>query len=227
MFTHSIPALFSKEEAREVIRLADEAQMAAGGLVGGLHHNIRRAEIAWLDDTGTAAWVMERVVSAVAQANREHFDFDITDFGERLQVATYDESNAGHYDWHSDIGDGPIARRRKLTIVVQLSEPEGYQGGELQINLGGARVGGRARHRRCHAVRLVHAAPGGAGHLRPPQLAHLLVPRAAFPLNGKPYWNAVSAKERSFLECSRSRGIARRISMLRMPMRRCCATCRL
>lgn len=138
MFTHSIPALFSKEEAREVIRLADEAQMAAGGLVGGLHHNIRRAEIAWLDDTGTAAWVMERVVSAVAQANREHFDFAITDFGERLQVATYDESNAGHYDWHSDIGDGPIARRRKLTIVVQLSEPAGYQGGELQINLGGA-----------------------------------------------------------------------------------------
>ncbi|MHC5654560.1 2OG-Fe(II) oxygenase [Stappia sp.] len=139
MFTHSIPAVFSLREATEVIRLAEQAQAASGGLVGGLHHhNIRRAEIAWLDDTGSAAWVMERVVATVARANREHFDFDITDFGERLQVASYDESDAGHYDWHSDIGDGPIARRRKLTVVVQLSEAEGYAGGELQINLGGA-----------------------------------------------------------------------------------------
>lgn len=139
MFTHSIPALFSKEEAREVIRLADEAQMAAGGLVGGQQHqDIRRARIAWLDDTGSAAWVMERIVAGVAAANRERFDFDITEFGERLQVATYDERDAGHYDWHSDIGDGPIARRRKLTIVVQLSEPAAYRGGELQVNLGSA-----------------------------------------------------------------------------------------
>lgn len=139
MFTHSIPALFSREETREIVRLADDAQAAAGGLVGGLQHNdIRRAQIAWLDDTGSAAWVMERIVSGVATANREQFDFAITEFGERLQVATYDESNAGHYDWHSDIGDGPIARRRKLTIVVQLTEPADYQGGELQINLGSA-----------------------------------------------------------------------------------------
>lgn len=139
MFTHSIPALFSAREAAEIIRLAEDAQSAAGGLVGGLHHhNIRRAEISWLDDTGSAAWVMERVVTAVAKANREHFDFAITDFSERLQVASYDESIAGHYDWHSDIGDGPIAQRRKLTIVAQLSDPGGYAGGELQINLGRA-----------------------------------------------------------------------------------------
>ncbi len=138
MFTHSLPALFSPRETAEVIRLAEEAHSTAGGLVGGLHHNIRRAEIAWLDDTGSAAWVMERIVAAVASANRDHFDFAITDFSERLQVASYDESVAGHYDWHSDIGDGPIARRRKLTIVVQLSDQAAYSGGELQINLGGA-----------------------------------------------------------------------------------------
>jgi PKHD-type hydroxylase len=139
MFTHSMPALFSRDEAAEVIRLAEDAHQTSGGLVGGHHHhNIRRADIAWLDDTGSAAWVMERIVSGVAQANRERFDFDITDFSERLQVATYDESVAGHYDWHSDIGDGPLARRRKLTIVVQLSEGDAYAGGALEINLGGA-----------------------------------------------------------------------------------------
>jgi PKHD-type hydroxylase len=139
MFTHSHPALFSRSEAAEVIRLAADAQTRSGGLVGGLHnHNIRRADIAWLDDKTSAAWVMERIVSGVAEANRDRFDFDITDFRERLQVASYDESVEGHYDWHSDIGDGPIARWRKLTIVVQLSEPESYDGGALEINLGSA-----------------------------------------------------------------------------------------
>lgn len=141
MFLHTIPALFTPAEAAEMIRLAEASQPVSGGLVGGLHdHGIRRAEIAWLDDAGPAGWVMERIVAAVAQANREQFDFAITEFAERLQVARYDEREAGHYDWHSDIGDGPIARRRKLTIVVQLSVPAAYDGGALEINPGGTPV---------------------------------------------------------------------------------------
>ncbi|WP_349359672.1 2OG-Fe(II) oxygenase [Stappia sp.] len=147
MFLHAIPAIFSPAEAAEVIRLAETAQRADGGLVGGHHHhNIRRAEISWLDDRGDAAWVMERIVSTVAEANRAAFDFDITEFAERLQVASYDETVEGHYDWHADIGDGPLARKRKLTIVVQLSDPDTYAGGELEISFGGTiHTGGRGQ----------------------------------------------------------------------------------
>jgi len=138
MFTHSIAKLFSKSEATEIIRLSEDGRQKRGGLVGGNRHdNIRRAEISWLDDRGSAEWVMDRIVNAVARANRETFSFDITDFRERLQVAAYDEADEGHYDWHSDIGDGPIARHRKLTIVAQLSDPESYEGGELEISFGG------------------------------------------------------------------------------------------
>ncbi|MEI2386488.1 2OG-Fe(II) oxygenase [Breoghania sp. JC706] len=139
MFTHSISRLFTPDETQEVIRLSQRAQAASGGLVGGLHHhNIRRATIAWLDDASEASWVMNRIVDGVARANRDRFGFDITEFKEKLQVAGYDESDTGHYDWHSDIGDGPLARYRKLTIVVQLSSGESYAGGALEINLGGA-----------------------------------------------------------------------------------------
>ncbi|MBD1547559.1 2OG-Fe(II) oxygenase [Roseibium aggregatum] len=138
MFTHSIANLFSKSEAAEIIRLSEDGRQKRGGLVGGTRHdNIRRAEISWLDDQGTAAWVMDRIVDAVARANRDTFSFDITEFKERLQVAAYDETDEGHYDWHSDIGDGPIARYRKLTIVTQLSDPDTYEGGDLEISLGG------------------------------------------------------------------------------------------
>ena len=41
------------------------------------------------------------------------------------------------------------------------------------------------------------------------------------------YWNAVSVKLLSLRECSRSGGMAASFSMARMPMSRCCATCRL
>lgn len=137
MFTHSVETLFSKAQTTEIIRLSEAGKTNRGELVGGIRHdNIRRAEISWLDDRGTAAWVMDRIVDAVAQANRDLFDFDITDFKEKLQVAAYDEDDAGHYDWHSDIGDGQIASQRKLTIVTQLSPADAYQGGALEISLG-------------------------------------------------------------------------------------------
>lgn len=146
MFTHMLSSLFSKKEALEIIRLAEVAGQAQGGLVGGQRHdNIRRARISWLDDQGDASWVMQKVLQGVAEANRAAFQFDITDFKERLQVACYDETDSGHYDWHSDIGEGPLARQRKLTIVTQLSESEGYEGGSLEISEGGhARAASRA-----------------------------------------------------------------------------------
>ncbi len=137
MFIYSLPKLFNESEAGEIIRLSEDGRQKRGGLVGGLRHdNIRRAGISWLDDQGPGAWVLDRIINAVASANRDVFDFDVTEFKERLQVAAYDESDEGHYDWHSDIGDGPIARHRKLTIVTQLCAPESYEGGDLEINLG-------------------------------------------------------------------------------------------
>ncbi|MEH0073614.1 2OG-Fe(II) oxygenase [Pannonibacter sp. Pt2] len=139
MFKHTMKDVFTPAECAEIIALAENVEMKDGGLVGGIQHNIRRARISWLDDQGSAAFVMNRILETVATANREAFQFDITDFQERLQVAAYDETDEGHYDWHSDIGDGAIARQRKLTIVVQLSQPDLYTGGSLDLDLGSAK----------------------------------------------------------------------------------------
>ncbi|TYC62407.1 2OG-Fe(II) oxygenase [Rhodobacterales bacterium] len=137
MFTYSHDALFTRKDCDEIVRLSQADTPDSGGLLGGQQHgNIRRARISWMDDGGPAAWVLDRVVGAVAKANRDAFDFDITEFREKLQVAIYDENEEGHYDWHSDIGDGPIAQFRKATIVTQLSAPEAYEGGALEISLG-------------------------------------------------------------------------------------------
>ena len=76
---------------------------------------------------------MDRVIDLVRAANRDVFDFDITDFAESPQVARYGAEREGHFGWHSDVGEGRLAERRKLTIVVQLYEPDAYTGGDLEV----------------------------------------------------------------------------------------------
>lgn len=131
---HALPGAFSAEEAGRIVALAEAAGLRAGGLVGNVADStIRRADIAWLDEVPGAGWVSERLVRLVAAANRESFDFALSEFAESPQVARYGADREGHFAWHSDIGDGPVARRRKLTLVVQLSPPEDYDGGGLDL----------------------------------------------------------------------------------------------
>ena len=42
-----------------------------------------------------------------------------------------------YYDWHIDRGQGSVAGRRKLTLSVQLTKPDLYVGGALEINADG------------------------------------------------------------------------------------------
>jgi PKHD-type hydroxylase len=182
MFVHVIKSLFCEAEAGEIISLAGESGQAQASLVGGaMHHNIRRARISWLDDQGSAKWVMDRIVDAVAEANRDTFRFRLDGFDEKLQVASYDEHEQGHFDWHSDTGGGPLAARRKLTIVAQLSRPGSHDGGELQLNPRSA-VLSQPQHWRRHRVRQLCAAPGHARHPGRTPLPHLLGARAGLYL---------------------------------------------
>lgn len=60
---------------------------------------------------------------------QEHNDgMDITHTGE---VVLLRYRPGGKFVWHSDILEGDP--QRKLTLVVQLSEPETYEGGQLNI----------------------------------------------------------------------------------------------
>lgn len=130
---HFAPDAFSSEDCDRIIAMAREGTRDAGLVGGQTAHAIRRADICWLDEVPGADWVLDRMIRVVAEANRESFGFDLTDFGESPQVARYGAEREGHFDWHSDIGAGNWAAKRKLTIVVQLSEPADYDGGSLEL----------------------------------------------------------------------------------------------
>ena len=63
------------------------------------------------------------------------WNFKINTFCEDLQYAEYYSENRGQYDWHLDIGE-MSSSTRKLSISIQLSDPEDYEGGELQFQTG-------------------------------------------------------------------------------------------
>ena len=130
---HVIPNALTPAECDALVTLCQSARMQDAGLVRQTAHTIRRAELVWLDDLPQASWVMDRIVRLVADANRDAFQFDLAEFAESPQVARYTAERAGHFDWHSDIGAGPQAAKRKLTIVVQLSDPTAYDNAVLEI----------------------------------------------------------------------------------------------
>lgn len=131
---HVLPDALSPADCDRLIAAVTAQPMKAAGLVrGGSDPALRRAEIAWVDDLPGCDWLMPQVMRLVAEANRTSFGFDLTEFGESAQVARYGAERAGHFGWHSDIGAGTWAARRKLTVVIQLSEPEDYDGGALEI----------------------------------------------------------------------------------------------
>ena len=71
----------------------------------------------------------------IKEANDTLWDFDITMMREEAQYTEYYEGG-GHYGWHMDTGSG-ILSQRKISITVQLSDPEEYEGGDLELWFGG------------------------------------------------------------------------------------------
>ena len=116
-----------QQKARE----ATEQAQIGGGSGGRVNDEIRRSELNWLNKDPECAWVFERLADMAASLNADYFGFELTGFGEPIQLTNYHEARQGTYVWHQDFGSSGISR--KLSIVLQLSDPSEYEGGELQI----------------------------------------------------------------------------------------------
>ena len=63
--------------------------------------------------------------------NISFYGFDLFGFVEDMQFTIYDSETYGHYTWHIDMSEASPSTR-KLSLVLQLSDPSEYEGGELQ-----------------------------------------------------------------------------------------------
>lgn len=82
-----------------------------------------------------------KLEKTINKVNRSYYGFQ-GKLARQGEVYRYDPGD--FFDWHMDLGDGPIARR-KLTTLVQLSSPRDYSGGRLQILANTAHTAARER----------------------------------------------------------------------------------
>lgn len=101
------------------------------GVVGEYRPEVRRSQISWLQPSNENMWVFNRLNHIVSSLNAEFFRFDLTCFGEPIQLTHYDQAEHGMYGWHQDCNNnGPS---RKLSLVMQLADPSEYEGGNLEV----------------------------------------------------------------------------------------------
>lgn len=113
---------------------ANETAQVGSKLTGEQLSKVRRCKVDWMDNNETTRWVFDRLANVVSSLNADFFGFDLSGFGEPIQLTNYDSSDEGMYGWHQDY---QATVSRKLSLVLQLSYPSDYEGGELQFMMEG------------------------------------------------------------------------------------------
>jgi PKHD-type hydroxylase len=100
---------------------------------------IRSSSIKWIPKDQNWQWLYDKLMNMALEANNSLWHFDLISVDEKIQYTEYYDNAEGHYTWHQDIGGGSSSRR-KVSITVQLSDAEEYEGGDLEMWQGGKAV---------------------------------------------------------------------------------------
>lgn len=130
----------SKETCNKIINDAlqlpsQDAVVGVNGISVALDTSIRKSKVRFINSTD---WRFTHLFDALwktaIQANNDFFNIHITklDF---IQFAEYNASYEGEYKEHHDVfwnNKDPFFHR-KLSCVIQLSDPTTYEGGDLEL----------------------------------------------------------------------------------------------
>lgn len=124
---------FSTHELDAIIRIGQQIEEQRGGTNGNDGLNIRDSFVSWLFPNEVTSWVFERLQTVVTGMNDAFYRFDLDGFFQGLQFTKY-SAPGQHYTWHIDRGS--TVGVRKLSLSLQLSDPNEYEGGDLQFKFG-------------------------------------------------------------------------------------------
>ena len=120
---------FTADECDRIIELA-HFDMTEATTFGGVT-DYRRSSVRFLYPSPATGWMFQRITGIVVAVNDQHFGFDLTDLIEGVQLSRY-AAPSGHYDWHVDMTHQNLIR--KLSLSVQLSDDDEYDGGDLELS---------------------------------------------------------------------------------------------
>lgn len=123
---------FTPEEIDQITFL-EKLQTFEKGMTGAAkspNQKVRDSDIAWINPDQNSGWLFERAAGIISKANHDHFMYDIHGF-DNFQYTRYGPDQ--HYTWHWDLDFGWKDYERKISFVMMLSDPEDYEGGELEV----------------------------------------------------------------------------------------------
>jgi PKHD-type hydroxylase len=128
---------FTPEEIDHIIELGESIGTENATIAGASREEnleYRNSQVSWIMFDDENQWIFDRIANMTVTANSEMWNFDLVAFGDNIQYTKYEGAVGGHYQWHSDIGES--VSHRKLSVIVQLSDEDEYEGGLVQFNIG-------------------------------------------------------------------------------------------
>ena len=120
--------VFTAEQCAR-IRSLGASQPVWKGRSSSEEESYRICHTSWLEETSDTMFIYSRLRDLVRSVNAL-YGLDTVGFAEPLNYICYEPG--GHFDWHTDLGVGPMSTR-KISISVQLSEDTDYAGGDLEF----------------------------------------------------------------------------------------------
>jgi len=122
----------SQDVIERIRALVPRQELNDGNVSGHIDPSYRSSRIYWITKNPNTLWLYEKLMWFVKDANEKMWNFNISNVLEDIQFTEYDADYQGHYDWHMDVG-GSRSSTRKVSLTIQLSDPDEYDGGELQF----------------------------------------------------------------------------------------------
>jgi PKHD-type hydroxylase len=129
---------FTSEELDQIEAYCDalpQGKATIGGFdIGDNYTEYRKSKVGWIRLNPESRWIYDKMAWIARQLNSMFYRFDLAGFVEDMQFTIYD-GDGDHYEWHIDAG-GTYPAPRKFSLVLQLTDPAEYDGGELQLQVG-------------------------------------------------------------------------------------------
>lgn len=125
---------FSTDELDQLVSIGDSLLLSAAtvaGSDGAAPPKVRISDVGWIGQEHT--WLYDRLAFIARSLNGSFYNFDLWGMAEDMQYTVYFGDREAHYNWHQDFNASGTTPPRKLSLVLQLSDPADYEGGELEI----------------------------------------------------------------------------------------------
>lgn len=133
-----IDKVFTNEELNKIIELGLSLDIQPSKIGGNLeevvNNEYRSSENSWMYVTEENSWIYQRITDVIMDVNTKNYEFKLDSFTD-FQFTIYDSKKKGHYGIHKDSTFSSGRYYRKLSMILMLSDPKDFVGGDLNFYL--------------------------------------------------------------------------------------------